>query len=53
MKRAETNRVISKLNTFRIADNVMGIVNSEDFEKIGKTLDNAGFLYSIHKEKKG
>ena len=53
MKRAETNRVISKLNTIRIADNVMGIVNSEDFEKIGKTLDNAGFLYSVHKEKKG
>ncbi len=51
MKMAETKRSFSKIDTFRITDNVMGIVNSEDFVKIGKVLDNTGFLYKIHREK--
>ena len=51
MKMAENKRSFSKMDMFRITDNVMGIVNSEDFGKIGKLLDNIGFLYKIHEER--
>ena len=47
MKKAMSGRAFSKINTFEISHNVIGITDASDFEKIGKTLGDAGLLYRM------
>ena len=47
MRKAMSGRAFSKINIFEISDNVLGVTDASDFEKIGKTLGDAGLLYRM------
>ena len=47
LKKMMSNRTFSKINTFPISENVFGITDASDFQKIGKTLGDAGILYRV------
>ncbi len=47
MKKAMSNRSLSRIKSFAISDTVIGIINDDDFLKIGRYLEDAGFLYKV------
>ena len=47
MKKVMSSRTFSKIRTFQIADNILGIAEDSDFQKLGKTLGDAGILYRV------
>ena len=47
MKKVTSSRTFSKINTFPISENVLGIADASDFQKIGRTLGDAGILYRV------